>query len=466
MKIKMTETSNYSLLQLNTLIKNSVKEIFPESVWVVGEINEMNENSSGHCYLELVEKAKNSDHIIARAKGTIWVMTWRMLKSYFETATGQELQPGIKVMVSVSVEFHELYGFSLNIKDIDPIYTLGDLEQKKAEIIRQLEAEGIIDMNRGLELETVPQRIAVISSQTAAGFQDFLHQIENNAWGYKFTISLFQTVMQGKQAEASILKALDEINLQIHRFDAIVIIRGGGAKADLNCFNSYMVANHIAQFPLPVITGIGHERDTTITDLVAHTRMKTPTAVAEFLISRLEDFETVISDMEYQLTDALGYKLDKSKQHLNLLLNTVYPVIKRKISAEINKTTGIESRIPGSLRNFMLQKKFSHSQSAGRLISLPGGIIRFEMEENSRSLANLKTQVKNYLDKNTYHLKYKEDTVNLYHPENILRKGFAVVTLNGKMIKSVKTLKKSDNIETKFRDGRIESIVGKIEESE
>ena len=462
----MAETTKYSLLQLNTLIKNSVKEILPETVWVVGEINEMNENSSGHCYLELVEKAQNSDHIIARAKGTIWVMTWRMLKSYFETSTGQELQPGIKVMVSVSVEFHELYGFSLNIKDIDPIYTLGDLEQKKAEIIRQLEAEGIIDMNRGLELETVPQRIAVISSQTAAGFQDFMHQIENNAYGYKFTIRLFHAVMQGKQAEASILKALDDINSQIHRFDAIVIIRGGGAKADLNCFNSYQVASHIAQFPLPVITGIGHERDTTITDMVAHTRMKTPTAVAEFLISRLEEFETVIFELEYQLTNVADYLLDKSKQHLTLLLNTVYPIIKRKISAEINKTTGIESRIPGSLRNFLLQKKFIQSQSAGRLISIPGGIIRFEKEENSRSLANLKIQVKNFLDKTIHHIKYKEDTVNLYHPENILRKGFAVVTLNGKMVKSVKRLKKSDIIETKFRDGRIESIVGNIEESE
>jgi exodeoxyribonuclease VII large subunit len=461
----MTETS-YTLLQLNSLIKISVKEVFPETIWVTGEINEMNENSSGHCYLELVEKAQNSDQIIARAKATIWVMTWRMLKSYFETATGQEFQPGLKVMVSVSVEFHELYGFSLNIKDVDPIYTLGDLEQKKAEIIRQLEEEGIIDMNRGLELEPVPQRIAVISSQTAAGFQDFLHQIANNAWGYKFSIRLFQAVMQGKQAEASILKALDDINSQIHRFDAIVIIRGGGAKADLNCFNSYRVASHIAQFPLPVITGIGHERDTTIADMVAHTRMKTPTAVAEFLISMLEDFEAIVSDMEYQLTNASGYQLDKTKKNLTYLLNKVYPVIKGKISTEINKTTGIESRFPGSIRSFMMQKKFSQRSAAGQISSLVGSIIRFEKEENFRNLANLKKQVRNFVKKNNYHLKYKEDTVRLYHPENMLRKGFALVTMNGKMIKSVKSLKKSDNIETKFRDGRIESIVGKIEKSE
>lgn len=461
----MAQTS-YTLLQLNSLIKNSVKEVFPETMWVTGEINEMNENSTGHCYLELVEKAQNSDQIIARAKATIWVMTWRMLKSYFETATGQEFQPGLKVMVSVSVEFHELYGFSLNIKDVDPIYTLGDLEQKKAEIIRQLEEEGIMDMNRDLELEPVPQRIAVISSQTAAGFQDFLHQISNNAWGYKFSIRLFQTVMQGKQAEASILKALDDINSQIDRFDVIVIIRGGGAKADLNCFNSYGVASHIAQFPLPVITGIGHERDTTIADLVAHTRMKTPTAVAEFLISRLEDFETVVSDMAYQLTNASGYQLDKTKQQLSSLLNKVYPVIRSKISSEINKTTGIENRFPGSIRSFMLQRKFRLSHAAGQISSLAGSIIRSEKEENVRSLANLKKQVRNFVEKNNYHLKYKEDTVNLYHPENMLRKGFALVTLNGKMVKSVKSLKKSDNIETKFRDGRIESIVGKIEKSE
>jgi exodeoxyribonuclease VII large subunit len=460
----MAETS-YTLLQLNSLIRNSVKEIFPETIWVTGEINEMNENSSGHCYLELVEKAQHSDQITARAKATIWVMTWRMLKSYFETATGQEFQPGLKVMVSVSVEFHELYGFSLNIKDIDPIYTLGDLEQKKAEIIRQLEEEGIIDMNRGLDMEAVPQRIAVISSQTAAGFQDFLHQIENNSRGYKFSVSLFQAVMQGKQAEASILKALDDINSQIQLYDAVVIIRGGGAKADLNCFNSYLVASHIAQFPLPVITGIGHERDTTIADMVAHTRMKTPTAVAEYLISRLEDFESLVSDMEYRLTIASGYQLDKTRQEMVSLLNKVYPVIRRKISSEINKTAGIENRFPGSIRSFMLQIKFSQKSAAGQLSSLAGSIIRFEKEENFRSMANLKKQIRVSLEKNNYLLKYKEDTVRLYHPENMLQKGFALVTLNGKMIKSVKSLKKSDNIETKFRDGRIESIVGKVEKS-
>ncbi len=457
----MAETP-HSLLQLNTLIKNSVREKFNEQLWVIGEINEINENHSGHCYLELIEKAKNSDQIVARAKCTIWFITWRMLKPYFITATGQEFVPGLKVMVRVSVEFHEVFGFSLNIKDIDPVYTLGDLEQKKAEILRQLESDGIIDLNQSLLLATVPQRIAVISSPTAAGFHDFMHQLENNSHGYKFSIQLFQATMQGMQAEASILKAMDEININSNRFDAVVLIRGGGAKADLNCFNSYLLASHIAQFPLPVITGIGHEKDTTIVDIVAHTRLKTPTAAAVFLISKFEDFESLLTAFENQLSMKSNAQIEMLQDNIAFLVNRFYPTVLGKINLFINKSVSFESRIPELIRNYLVRKKYLCNNSASSLKTITGNILRFKKELNIRSVSILIMQTGHFLEKQSYRLKFKEDTTNLHQIENILRKGFAIVTRNGKIVKSVKDLKKSDIIETKFNDGRTNSIVKSI----
>jgi exodeoxyribonuclease VII large subunit len=457
----MNETS-YTLLQLNNLVKGVLKESFSETIWVTGEIHEMNANPSGHCYLELVEKAEKSDQIIARAKATIWVMTWRMLKPYFETATGQEMQSGLKVMVNVSVEFHELYGYSLNIKDIDPIYTLGDLEKKKAEIIRQLEEEGVFDMNKSLDLEPVPQRIAVISSKSAAGYQDFLHQIETNPFGYKFSINLFDAVMQGKQAEASILTALDKIYSRIKNFDTVVLIRGGGSKSDLNCFNSYLVASHIAQFPLPVITGIGHERDTTIADLVAHTRMKTPTAVAEFLISHMEDFETTVIELENQLHDLTAMQIDQENQSFFQLVNRMHPAIRSKMTYENNLTTRYLALLPGLAKNYLFRNSLTQKTYTRELRNLPKTFFLAAKDQEKQYRFILKNLAKSLLEKESYKLKYKEDTTQMHHPDQILRRGFAIVSRNGKMIKSAKTLKKSDNIETKFSDGRIESIVEKV----
>lgn len=454
--------SSYTLLQLNTIIRETVKESFREALWVIAEINEMNQNSAGHCYLELIEKDPDSEQIIARARATIWFMTWRMLKPYFETATGQELQPGIKVMVRASVEFHELYGFSLNIKDIDPIYTLGDLEKKKAEIIRKLENEGIFDMNRNLDLELIPQRIAVISSPTAAGFQDFMHQIESNPYGYKFIIKLFPAIMQGKQAEHSILEALDQINTLAHLFDAVVLIRGGGSKADLNCFNAYLVASHIAQFPLPVITGIGHERDTTIVDMVAHTKMKTPTAVAEFLISKLGNFEAGLLDYERNLGDLTSSIITCQKHSLISLLNKVYPSFKNKINTEVNKTIHIGSGITGQVKNYFLKKQFFINLLENGQKYTTKKILRYKHERNYRDVASLLKITEKFVANYRQRLEFKENIVHLHDPGNILRKGFAIVTHNGKIVKSVKSLKKTDIIETKFKDGRIDSIVEKI----
>ncbi len=272
------------LYQLNCLVKRELKNRFPDSFLVIAEIADVKENRSGHCYLELVEKREEDDAVIATARATIWAFTYRMLKPYFETTTGKSLQKGIKVLVRVEIVFHELYGYSLNIKDIDPTFTIGDLERKRKEIIDRLTQEGVIDMNRELEFPMLPKTVAIISSPTAAGYGDFVDQLHRNAYGYAFHTKLFPAIMQGEKTTESIIAALERIYEFESLFDVVVIIRGGGSQTDLGSFDSYELAANVAQFPIPILAGIGHERDETIVDRVAYRSVKTPTAAAAFLI--------------------------------------------------------------------------------------------------------------------------------------------------------------------------------------
>ena len=274
-----------SLTELNRNIKQALRDALPETYWVRAETSEVRVNSySGHCYLEFVEKDERTGQVAARARGTIWAQQYAVIRPYFEEETGRPFTSGLKVLVRVAVDFHELYGLSLTVHDIDPSFTVGDLVRRRKEIIRQLQADGVFDLNRALSLPARPQRIAVISSATAAGYEDFTDQLLGNEYGFPFYVRLYPALMQGERTEASIIAALDRIYAVREAFDVVVIIRGGGSTADLSSFDSYALAANCAQFPLPIITGIGHERDDTVVDLVAHTRLKTPTAVAAFLI--------------------------------------------------------------------------------------------------------------------------------------------------------------------------------------
>ncbi|MFC2086531.1 exodeoxyribonuclease VII large subunit, partial [Bacteroidota bacterium] len=312
-----------TLYELNEQIKDVINNSFQETYWIVAEISELRENAySGHCYLELVEKNEKNEKLKAKAKATIWSYTYRMLKPYFETTTGRALSDGLKVMVKVIVDFHEIYSLNLSILDIDPSYTVGDLALKKQEIIKRLEEEGIIDMNKELEISEVPQKIAIISSKTAAGYDDFQNQLSNNEFKYAFYTKLFPAFMQGDKAEESIIQALDKIYNYEDFFDVVIIIRGGGSKLDLSCFDSYWLSYHITQFPIPVITGIGHERDDTIVDTVANTRLKTPTAVAEFLINKLYQFEASLMELKDDVIENINAIISYQNQQLtNTLLN-------------------------------------------------------------------------------------------------------------------------------------------------
>ena len=277
-----------SLYELNSLVKELIDGSFTDTYWVVAELSEVRVSAKGHCFLELVEKSQRGSAPRAKASAVVMSYLYPMLKLTFEEATGQTLCAGLKVQLEVQVSFSEVYGYSLRVRDIDPTYTLGSLARLRKEILARLTAEGVIDINRSLQLPRLVQRIAVISSATAAGYGDFCQQLDHNAQGYAFCHKLFPATMQGQDTAPTIISALDAVAGEADQWDAVVIIRGGGAVSDLAGFEDYELAAHCAQFPLPVIVGIGHDRDTTVLDFVAHTSLKTPTAVAAFLIERID----------------------------------------------------------------------------------------------------------------------------------------------------------------------------------
>ena len=309
----MAENGNnaITLREFNNRIKRLLNNPAVCNCWICADLSDVNVRG-GHCYLELLEKDERTGATVAKMRGIIWANRFAYLRQKFVQVTGQDLRSGLKVMLEVSVNYHEQYGISLIITDIDPSYTLGDMERLRREILTRLKAEGIIDMNKQLEFPVVPQRIAIVSAAGAAGYGDFMNQLHNNAYGLQFYTCLFPAVMQGKETVASVTAALDRINSHIDLFDCVVIIRGGGSTSDLNSFDDYNLAAHVAQFPLPVVVGIGHERDVTILDYVACRRVKTPTAAAELLIgcgvealARIDELrETIVSIAREYITEA------------------------------------------------------------------------------------------------------------------------------------------------------------------
>jgi exodeoxyribonuclease VII large subunit len=451
------------LSDLQDEIREVLHGAFEKPRWIVAEISEIKENYSGHCYLDLVEKAEDSDNLLAKARATIWASAYRMLKPYFVTSTGYDLVAGIRIMVSATVEYHPVYGLSLNVKDIDPSYTLGDVERKRQEIISRLEKEGVINMNRDTHLADVPQKIAVISSKTAAGFEDFLTQLKHNPYGYRFYVKLYPAVMQGQKAEGSIIEALERVFEMEGFFDAVVIIRGGGSKSDLACFDSYEIAFHISQFPIPVITGIGHEQDDTISDMVAHTRLKTPTAVAGFLVDRLASFEARLDEYSEYLVNASRSILHESRLKLQLLLQRTITASRSYVAGrneELLRRTSdarllvrqilgdhsirllrLGEVLKNSARNIPVWKKMEAENLTSRLV-----------HQVHAFLGNERKRLDNYTKLKTY-----------AEPSQILRLGFSITRLRDKALKNISPLTRGDLIETELSQGKFESKVTDIE---
>jgi exodeoxyribonuclease VII large subunit len=463
----MKEKGKYTLLELNKLIGVSIGAAFPDRYWLVAEINDLRENFNGHCYLELIEKETGTDNIVARSKATIWAFTWRMLKPYFETSTSTKLSKGMMVMVEVTIEFHELYGLSFNIKDIDPVYTMGDLERKRAETIRKLEEEGIFNMNKALALPVLPSRIAVVSSPAAAGYEDFIHQIANDPGKYRISLTLFPALMQGNSAGKSVTDALGRIYEMEDQFDLVVILRGGGSSADLNCFNSYEIASHIAQFPIPVITGIGHERDLTISGMVAHTDLKTPTAVAEFLIGIFYELDNRLGNLSVRLTVRVTELLNDRKQILASCIRELPRLVKNRLRQNAVNLSSTSGTLSKAATGFIRQNQQNLQSDHTRFEYITGGYVqqakKFLLDIQNKSLPDV---TENLIRRKSDKLILFNTTINLVDPENLLKKGYALVLKDEKIIKTIKDLNCGDIIVTKLYDGRISSKIKKIDKIE
>lgn len=475
-----------SLSELQRQVKGKLEDLFSMPVWVKAEISEMTVNRSGHCYLDLVETQEGTDTVIARCRATIWSYTFRMLRPYFETTTGQAFTEGLKVLLQAKVEYHEIYGFSLNIRDIDPVYTLGDMARQRREILLRLQEAGVLEMNKDLELPMVPQHIAIISSPTAAGLQDFMNQLHKNPYGFVFYTKLFPAVMQGMDAPRSITDSLEQIFMHEEMFDAVVIIRGGGAQIDLACFDNYELAFNVAQFPLPVITGIGHDKDDTVIDMVAHTRMKTPTAVAEFLITGALQFSQQLGEIQKQFMDLITNQLEDHRNRLNdgadqlsILVNQL--IIKQKnrlniarlqltnsadafLTSQLSELKTVTVSAKNQVSRFVTHQNHQLDQS-GRQI---GYILRRQMMKKQNSLVQYQQLVK-IRTQETIRAEKKslasiQDKLRLVDPLNILKRGYSLTLVNGKILKSVKLINKGDVLETQLKDGKVMSRVEKKEE--
>ncbi len=454
-----------SLSQLITDVKITLQSRYESAVWVVAEISDMNINRSGHCYLELIEKDPVSDKIIAKSRATIWAFTFRTIKAYFETTTNETLRGGLKVLLKASIEFHEVYGFSLNVQDIDPQYTLGDMARKKAQIIKQLDDEGVLEMNKSLHLPIVCQRIAVISSETAAGYGDFSNQLTNNPKGYRFNTELFPAIMQGEKASDSIILALENIFNRIDDFDVVTIIRGGGSKSDLSCFDDYDLAYFETQFPLPILTGIGHERDDTIADLVAHTRLKTPTAVAEFLINRstefnykLDEYGLVVTELANELFDNNEYYLESLSQRLQYGVNDLIQGSQELLILQ-------KSKVISAAKQNITNKAYQLDNYMHNVQFLSKGFITQEEKLNELREHRLRRWLNNYFSRKERRLKFLGEKAELVNPDRILERGFAWVTHKGKIVKESSNLKVGDTIEIKLAKGAVDGEVKKLRKS-
>lgn len=404
------------LSELLSNVKRTLAERFPFGVWISAEIGELKENRySGHCYLELIEKGEVEGTPKAKASAAIWRSKWGAIKSLFRMATGCDLAAGMSVLLKVSVTFHEAYGFSLVVSDIDPTYTLGENERRKREVIDALTREGVINLNRQLPRPLIFERVAVISSATAAGLQDFHNHLAESP--YRISYTLFEAIVQGTAAEESIITALGEIAHREEEFDAVAIIRGGGSQSDMSCFNSYALCSHIAQFPLPILTGIGHDKDSSVADLVASEALKTPTAVADYLVGRAESYLTEVESLYGKIGQIASATLAAHSARLTLC------------GAKLQNGT---QKLLGAFGLQLERAKMRLAHSTERALS------------NAQS-----------------HLATIEARVEAASPERIFSLGFAMVRSGGKVVSDTAQLAQGDTIEIRLAKGSAEAIITK-----
>lgn len=450
-----------SLTELQLIIKDSLYMALPGMYWVIAEISDIRENYSGHCYLELVEKLQDERSIRARVKAVIWSSRYRFLKSYFENATGETLRGGIKILARVKIEYHEIYGLSLVVSDIDPTFTLGEMALKRQQILKRLEEDGILTMNKELKFPVVPQRIAVISSKNAAGYTDFLNHLKGNSSGYIFYTTLIETPMQGSETEPGVINALERVASKIELFDTVVIIRGGGSQTDLSWFDNYNIAYYVTQFPLPVLTGIGHEKDLSVTDIVAHRSLKTPTAVADFLIECMSNAESHLNEMSSEIIKSSKEIFEMSRQRIESCRIRLIPVARMMISEIKEELSGMIIEMINIGKEYIVRAGLFPANQISRINTASRSFL---MHNNSAlTVRNQKiiTSSANLLKGTNSKIDALENSLKILDPENVLKRGYTITSLRGKIIKSGSQVKKDDLISTLFSDGQVASRVVK-----
>ena len=429
--------NHLSLYELNSLVRDVISMSLPDSYWVEAELSEAREGYGGHCYMELIEKDEHSNTPIAKAHASCWRNRWMLLKPQFERVTGQRIHAGMKVLLKVHAQFHENYGFSWIVDDIDATYTMGDMARKRMEIIQTLKEEGVFDLQKELKLPIFCQRIAVISSATAAGYGDFCNQLADNGYGLQFTTALFAATMQGEGVEQSVISALNRINEEWENWDCVVIIRGGGATSDLSGFDTLALAENVANFPLPIITGIGHERDESVLDMISFQRVKTPTAAAAFLVDHLTEVYARIEDAQEAIVN----------------------YVKRRLQVERMKFERLSSQIPTLFSLVKVRQSNRLDQLLNRLKvkaeRIPAdGLHRLEMLE-----ARLKEPVARKLEREQHRVEMLSQRAVAQDPERLLSRGYSITLKDGKSIKDASQLKAGDEIETRFAKGVAKAVV-------
>lgn len=425
-----------TLYELNSMVRDVVELGMPGSYWVEAELSEVRERS-GHCYMELVQKDLTGNSTVARASARCWRSTWASVRPGFEQVTGEHFRAGLKVLLQVHAQFHENFGFSWIVTDIDPEYTLGDMARRRQEIIRILKEEGVFDLNKELCLSLFASRIAVVSSESAAGYGDFCNQLDTNPYGFAFSVRLFPAVMQGERTEGSIISALDAINSEADDFDCVVIIRGGGAVSDLSAFDSLALAENVANFPLPVITGIGHERDESVLDMVANKRVKTPTAAAALLIENLKHTYDRIVQAQERISVSVSRRMDYERVRLERVsgrIPVLFSLVKTRQQARIDS---LFARV---------------GAAAGRIVAEE----RLRLDRLSVALA---PAVRQRLSAEKHRLELLGQRISAVDPAILLRRGYSITLHNGRAVYSPDQLSDGDVIETRLAEGNVRSVV-------
>lgn len=425
-----------TLSELNGIVHNLIELGMPDSYWVQAELSQVSEHN-GHCYMELIEKDTTYNTPIAKASAKCWRNNWMNIRPRFEQITGQSIHSGIKVLLLVRAQFHENYGFSWLVEDIDATFTMGDMARKRMEILATLKNEGVLELQKELELPMFAQHIAVVSSATAAGYGDFCNQLTDNDYGFSFSTELFTAIMQGENVEKSVIAALNAINERAEEFDAVVIIRGGGATSDLSGFDTLALAENVANFPIPIITGIGHERDESVLDIISFKRVKTPTAAAVFLIDNLTNIYTRLTNIQDDISD----------------------YVKQRIRIEQMKVDSLSAKIPALFSVVKIKKEAQLSQIQNRLVN--GLQSKTHDEENH--ITNLSQNIKPLLRRIITEENHKIDMLAQrsvsFDPQRLLKRGFSITLKDGKAVTDKTQLTSGTEIETRLYKGNIHSIV-------